>query len=258
MPTPSGKRRRVSGRPLRWGRISVGDPRVVVDHLRLGGLRLRVEDLVEVGQLEPAVADHHLAGRASWPSRATSAARPWPSCERYCSCGGRRWRSSSTSPRPCASALAFDALPSAPASSPLTAARLSSSAAIRSGALVGFGSSVGALTTSLPAAFALEQVEQLLAVLVPVARRGRSRWSATRSAAWPSRARASRASSAWPRRRPRRRGPAGELTSSWKRIVVSVSTSPIGRIAARCSLLRSTKRAIATLRASFIAFTSRA
>ena len=49
-------------------------------------------------------------------------------------------------------AFAFDALPSVAASSPLTAARLSSRAAIRSGALVGFGSSLGALTTSLPAA----------------------------------------------------------------------------------------------------------
>ena len=47
----------------------------------------------------------------------------------------------------------LDALPSVAASSPRTALRLSSSAAIRSGALVGFGSSLGALTTSLPAAF---------------------------------------------------------------------------------------------------------
>ncbi len=40
----------------------------------------------------------------------------------------------------------------------------------------------------------------------------------------------------------------GETTSSAKRIVAIVSTPSIGRIAARFSLLRSTKRAIATLR----------
>src|SRR4029453_2778076 len=46
----------------------------------------------------------------------------------------------------------FSPLPSDAASSPRTMLRLSSSAAIRSGALVGSGSSLGALTTSLPAA----------------------------------------------------------------------------------------------------------
>src|SRR5204863_6459496 len=35
----------------------VGDTGVVVDHLRLAGPRLRVEDLVEVGQLQLAPAD---------------------------------------------------------------------------------------------------------------------------------------------------------------------------------------------------------
>jgi hypothetical protein len=38
----------------------IRDPGVVVDHLRLGGLRLRVEDLVQVRQLQPAVADRDL------------------------------------------------------------------------------------------------------------------------------------------------------------------------------------------------------
>src|SRR4029079_597417 len=35
----------------------VGDPRVVVDDLRLGGLRLRVEDLVQIGQPYLAATD---------------------------------------------------------------------------------------------------------------------------------------------------------------------------------------------------------
>ena len=45
-------------------------------------------------------------------------------------------------------------------------------------------------------------------------------------------------------------------TSSAKRIVVSVSTLPSLRIAARFSLLRRTKRAIATLPEAAIAFAS--
>jgi hypothetical protein len=50
----------------------------------------------------------------------------------------------------------------------------------------------------------------------------------------------------------------GDTTSSAKRIVAIVSTSSIGRIAARFSLLRSTNRATATLPCSDIALVSRA
>jgi hypothetical protein len=53
--TPEGERA-----PLQVREHHVRDAGVVVDHLRLGGLRLRVEDLVEVGQLQPAVADRDL------------------------------------------------------------------------------------------------------------------------------------------------------------------------------------------------------
>ena len=126
--TPSGKRRRVTARPRRWGTIAGADLGVVVDDLALGEAGLRVEDLVEVGELQLAPVDLDLAARCppryledlAWRARRLRfgaalflAAAGVSSPARLC----RRRRL------------------------PLTAAMLSSSAAIRSGALVGFGSS---------------------------------------------------------------------------------------------------------------------
>ena len=164
------------------GEERVGDPRVVVDDLALGEAGLRVEDLVEVGELEPAAVDLDFAGLR-------------PCLALFASLLLRRL---------CSRALRLDGFAlrlrlrlalcrRRSSSSPLTAARLSSSAAIRSGALVGFGSSARRATTSSPAA--------LRSISVSSSSRyssrycsGRSRWSATRSAAWPSRARACSAS----------------------------------------------------------------
>ena len=146
----------------------------------------------------------------------------------------------------------FDLLALAPEPpSPRTAARLSSSAAIRSGALVGSGSSLGVLTISLPSA--------LRSSISSSSSRYSSRYlSASKSVE-------SDSISCWAISSSRFSGfvgfssnsslrrSSGSVTSSAKRIVAIVSTSSIGRIAARCSLLRSTKRAIATLCASVIA-----
>ena len=127
------------------------DPRVVVDHLALGEAGLRVEDLVEIGDRQRAGRRPLLRGlcprlraRLRLALRGAGGAREpssWPT---------RTW----TWKRGTSSAELFGSVlaPPLPSSSPLTAARLSSSAAIRSGALVGFGASVSTETRSSPRA----------------------------------------------------------------------------------------------------------
>src|SRR5947207_2706304 len=120
----------------------VGQPGVVVDHLTLREPGRGPQHLVEVGELEPAAVDFYLAALAllrdldlPWELLAREPDfEPDPDLARE----RRFWPPSPSAP--------------APRGSPLTAARLSSSAAIRSGALVGFGSSDTASTTSSPRA----------------------------------------------------------------------------------------------------------
>src|SRR5215216_1483583 len=229
-----------------------GDPHVVVDHLALAKPR-RVHDLVEVGESDGAAVDLYflLAALARdlllllvelllvvfdeplllLPDLVERLA---PAPDRL---------------RPSAFAA-----PS-PSSSPRTAARLSSSAAIRSGALVGSGSSLGCTTTDSP--FALRSISASSSSRYSSRYLSASKSDASESISFlaisTSRLSSSTSSSgttpsSW----------SGDVTSSANRIVAIVSTSPIGRIAARCSLLRSTNRATATLRSSLIAWTSRA
>ena len=138
----------------------VGDPRVVVDHLALGEANLGPEHLVEIRQLELVPVDVYLAALALLRDRDLD----WEDFEREDDFFA-------------VERLLFLAAPSPslPASgSPRTAARLSSRAAIRSGALVGLGSSETGSTTDLPCALRSIRDEKLLAVLVVVLARDRS------------------------------------------------------------------------------------
>ena len=239
----------------------VGDDRrrdlgVVVDHLALGEAGLRVEDLVEVGELQLTAVDLDGAVGRQLGARLRSA--------------------TSTSPPACASearglrlrvrrlgvrfVLALGATSarfgfSCARSEPRTAAMLSSSAAIRSGALVASGSSRGRGDDLLALGLPLDQRQQLLAVLVAVAGRGRTRPRASRSASRPSRPPCAatfglrlrqHVLELGRRRRPRRR------SASWS----SSGRRREARIAARCSRLRRTKRAIAALPEDSIASAS--
>ena len=135
--------------------------------------------------------------------------------------------------------------------SPWIAARLSSRAAIRSGALVGFGSSETASTISSPRAFR--------SISATSSSRYSSRYlSASKSVLSDSISWLAISSSRFESLRPfsgTTSRSSGETTSSAKRIVAIVSTFPIGRIADRCSRFRSTNRATATFFASDIALT---
>ena len=116
--TPSGKRRSVTARR------QMGDDRrrhlgVVVDHLPLGEAGLRVEDLVEVGELQLTPVDLDLAVEATGYFEDFARALELRLGGRFLAFSG-------------AGLCAFFAA----ALVPLTAAMLSSSAAIRSGALV--------------------------------------------------------------------------------------------------------------------------
>jgi hypothetical protein len=104
----------------------VRDPGVVVDRRGLGELVLRPQDLVEVGERQLAPIDLYLALFALLRDRDLVVVL------RGFFAGD------------------FFAGLEPPSSSDLTAARLSSSAAIRSGALVGFGASLSGATTASP------------------------------------------------------------------------------------------------------------
>ncbi len=120
---------------------------------------------------------------------------------------------------------------------------------------MGFGSSETAATTSSPRA------------LRSISDRSSSRYSSRYfsgsnsplrdSISWPAIS-TSRFSSFLPSWGMTSSSSSGETTSSANRIVAIVSTLPIGRMAARFSRFRRTKRAIATLLESLIAFTSSA
>ena len=180
----------------------VGDDRrrdlgVVVDHLALGEAGLRVEDLVEVGELQLAPVDLDLRGQCRhWATSSDLASERFFERRLFRRVGLLRL----------AFAFAGFARLRASCASPLTAAMLSSSAAIRSGALVGFGARRLGGDDLLALGLALDQRQQLLAVLVAVRRSGRSRRSASRSASPPSRPPALRPSASRPeaRRRARR------------------------------------------------------
>ena len=82
--TPSGKRRRVSGRPGEVGDHRRRDLGVVVDHLALGEAGLRVEHLVEVGELQLGARRRRLRGFGHWLLRriSTLARAAWSVFER--------------------------------------------------------------------------------------------------------------------------------------------------------------------------------
>ena len=171
----------------------VGDPRVVVDHLGLGEPGLRVEDLVEVGQLELAPADRDFA----------TSSQPWPSPSAWPS---SRPRTSALAAGFLAAAFFFGALL---APFDLVAGCAVALAADGGQALLEGGHQVRRLGgLGLLARRADDLLARgLLLRAAPAAPRGtrrgtcrrRSRSRATRSAASPSPARASRASWASPR-----------------------------------------------------------
>src|SRR5581483_8535284 len=114
---------------LEVGEDHVGDARVVVDRGALGEPGRGPEHLVQVGELEAAAVYRDFAPLFARDRRAPVVVL-----------------------RPLRAALARGFRAPARARSPLTAARLSSSTAMRSGALVGLGSSETASTTSSPRA----------------------------------------------------------------------------------------------------------
>ena len=165
------------------GKDRLRDPRVVVDHLAFGEAGRGPQHLVEVGELEPVPVDVYFAAFALLRDLD-------PALELFelgaGLGGGGRFRR-----------LAPSRLPSrfepAASGSPWIAARLSSRAAMRSGALVGLGSSETASTISSPRAFR--------SISAISSSRYSSRYlSASKSvlsdsiSCWPSRARAWRAS----------------------------------------------------------------
>jgi hypothetical protein len=113
----------------------VGDPSVVVDHLALREPGLGPQHLVEVGQLEPVPVDVYLAALVLLRDRDLD-------LEVF-----ERDRDLDA-----VEGLLRLPLPSPPVASgsPRTAARLSSNAAMRSGVLVGLGSSETGSTTDSP------------------------------------------------------------------------------------------------------------
>src|SRR6185295_7787490 len=205
------------------GKDRLRDPRVVVDRFALGEAGLRPQHLVEVGELEPVPVYVYFAAFALL--RDLDPALELFELERDLAAAGRFRR------------LAPSRLPSrfepAASGSPWIAARLSSSAAIRSGALVG-------VSSSRYSSRYLSASKSVLSDSISCCAISSSRLDSLR----PSSGTTSPISS-------------GETTSSANRIVAMVSTWPMGRIAARCSRFRSTKRATATLFASPMALTSR-